>query len=172
MPAGTDFSDNETVVSLATAGATLIAVSSVFNGLGRFAWGSISDKIGRMRTFQVLLALQAVIFGLFVFVRQPVVFSVLVCMVLLCYGGGFGVLPSLTKDLYGSKLMPSLYGAFLTAWSVGGIIGPQVVAFMKDNYAEKAGLFAFAVGGSLLMVGFAVSLFGCTVNFCSTLNRR
>lgn len=157
MSDGTNFSDGETMASLAAAGATLIAVSSVFNGMGRFAWGSISDKIGRMYTFRILLALQAVIFGLLILVHHPVVFSVLVCIVLLCYGGGFGVLPSLTKDMYGSKLMPSLYGAFLTAWSMGGIIGPQIVAFMKDNYAEKAGLFAFVVGGGLLIVGFFTS---------------
>ncbi|MPM74204.1 hypothetical protein SDC9_121189 [bioreactor metagenome] len=111
-----------------------------------------------MPTFRILLALQTVIFGLLIFVRHPVVFSVLVCIVLLCYGGGFGVLPSLTKEMYGSKLMPSLYGALLTAWSVGGIVGPQVVAFMKDNYADKAGLYAFVVGGGLLIVGLALSL--------------
>lgn len=157
MPDGTNFSDGETMASLAAAGATLIAVSSVFNGVGRFAWGSISDRIGRMHTFRILLALQAVIFGLLIFVHHPVVFSVLVCIVLLCYGGGFGVLPSLTKDMYGSKLMPSLYGALLTAWSMGGIIGPQIVAFMKDNYTENAGLFAFVVGGGLLIIGFFTS---------------
>ena len=158
MPAGTDFSDAGIVASLAAAGATLIAISSIFNGLGRFVWGSVSDKIGRMPTFRILLALQAVIFGLLIFVREPVVFSVLVCIGLLCYGGGFGVLPSLTKDMYGSKLMSSLYGALLTAWGVGGIIGPQIVAFMKDNYADKAGLYAFMVGGGLLVVGFLISL--------------
>ena len=160
MPAGTDFSDGSVIASLASAGATLIAVSSIFNGLGRFFWGSISDKIGRIQTFHILLALQAVIFGVLIFVREPIVFSILVCVVLLCYGGGFGVLPSLTRDMYGSKLMSSLYGAMLTAWGVGGIIGPQIIAFMKDKYADKAGLYVFIVGGSLLVIGFGFSFMG------------
>lgn len=160
LPVGTDFSDANIITSLASAGATLIAVSSIFNGLGRFFWGSISDKIGRIQTFRILLALQAVIFGVLVFVREPIVFSILVCVVLLCYGGGFGVLPSLTRDMYGSKLMSSLYGALLTAWGVGGIIGPQIVAFMKDTYADRAGIYAFIVGGSLLVVGFVMSFSG------------
>lgn len=158
MPASTDFASAEVVAYLAGAGATLIAISSIFNGLGRFVWGSISDKIGRIQTFRILLALQAVIFVLLVFVGNPIVFSVFVCIVLLCYGGGFGVLPSLTKDMYGDRLMSSLYGALLTAWGVGGIIGPQIVAFMKDNYADKAGLYAFVVGAALLAVGFLISL--------------
>lgn len=157
MPADTDFSNADTMASLAASGATLIAISSIFNGLGRFVWGSFSDKIGRMQTFRILLALQAIIFVMLIFVRQPIVFSILVCIVLLCYGGGFGVLPSLTKDMYGSKLMSSLYGALLTAWGVGGIIGPQIVALMKDNYADKAGLYAFIVGGSLLIIGLIIS---------------
>ncbi len=157
MPIDTDFSNPDVIASLAAAGATLIAVSSIFNGLGRFFWGSVSDKIGRIQTFRILLGLQAVIFLLLIFVTNPIIFSILVCIVLLCYGGGFGVLPSLTKDMYGSKLMSSLYGALLTAWGVGGIIGPQIVAFMKDNYADKAGLYAFIVGGGLLVIGFFIS---------------
>lgn len=157
MPSGTDFSNPEVIASLAASGATLIAISSVFNGLGRFAWGGFSDKFGRMQTFRLLMLLQAVIFVLLIFVGNPILFSVLVCLVLLSYGGGFGVLPSLAKDIYGSKLMASAYGAFLTAWGVGGIIGPQIVAMMKDNYADKAGLYAFITGGSLLVIGLLIS---------------
>lgn len=165
MPVDTNFSDANVVASLAMAGATLIAISSIFNGLGRFAWGTVSDKIGRMQTFRILLALQALIFVLLIFVNSPIVFSVFVCIVLLCYGGGFGVLPSLTKDMYGDKLMSSLYGALLTAWGVGGIIGPQIVAFMKDNYADKAGLYAFVVSGGLLVVGFILSFITKIVSY-------
>lgn len=171
MPVNTDFSNPDIIATLATAGATLIAISSIFNGLGRFVWGSISDKIGRIQTFRVLLALQSVIFLLLIFVRNPLIFSVMVCIVLLCYGGGFGVLPSLTKDMYGSKLMSSLYGALLTAWGVGGIIGPQIVAFMKDNYADKAGLYAFVVGGCLLVAGFFISFLYKQKKIVTTDNR-
>jgi OFA family oxalate/formate antiporter-like MFS transporter len=77
----------------------------------------------------------------------------------LCYGGGFGVIPSLISDSYGAKLMPILYGATLTAWGVGGIIGPQIVAFMKDNYPVNAGLYAFIIGGAILMIGLVLSFF-------------
>lgn len=157
MPQSTDFTSPEVIASLAASGATLIAVSSIFNGLGRFVWGGFSDKFGRIQTFRLLMVLQAIIFGLLIFVSNPIIFSVLVCLVLLSYGGGFGVLPSLAKDIYGGKLMASAYGALLTAWGVGGIIGPQIVAFMKDNYSEQAGLYAFIIGGSLLIVGLLIS---------------
>lgn len=159
MPTSTNFADTAVINSLSAAGATLIAVSSIFNGLGRFLWGAVSDKIGRIVTFRLLLVLQAIIFALLIFVSHPVWFFVFVCIVLLCYGGGFGVIPSLINDSYGEKLMPALYGAVLTAWGVGGIIGPQIVAFMKDTYPTNAGLYAFMISGAILIVGFVLSFF-------------
>lgn len=159
MPASTNYADISVINSLNAAGATLIAISSVFNGLGRFFWGAVSDKVGRVSTFRILLALQALMFIALIFVSHPVWFFVFVCVVLLCYGGGFGVIPSLINDSYGAQLMPVLYGAALTAWGVGGIIGPQIVAFMKDNYPTNAGLYAFVMGSAILMLGLVLSLF-------------
>lgn len=159
MPTTTNFADAEVLLRLNAAGATLIAVSSVFNGLGRFFWGAVSDKIGRITTFRILLAVQALIFIGLIFVSHPVWFFIFVCIVLLCYGGGFGVIPSLINDSYGAQLMPALYGAALTAWGVGGIIGPQIVAFMKDNYPDNAGLYAFVIGSAILLMGLGLSYF-------------
>ena len=159
MHTGTNFTDTKVLSTLAAAGATLIAVSSIFNGLGRFFWGAVSDKIGRITTFRILLALQALIFVGLIFVTHSVLFFIFVCIVLMCYGGGFGVMPSLIYDSYGAKLMPALYGAVLTAWGVGGIIGPQIVAFMKDYYPAHAGLYAFVIGSLILIVGLVMSYF-------------
>ncbi len=159
MPVTTNFADAQVLMMLNAAGATLIAVSSVFNGLGRFFWGAVSDKLGRIATFRILLAVQALIFIALIFVTHPVWFFIFVCIVLLCYGGGFGVIPSLINDSYGAKLMPALYGATLTAWGVGGIIGPQIVAFMKDNYPANAGLYAFIIGSAILLMGLGLSYF-------------
>ncbi len=55
--------------------------------------------------------------------------------------------------------MPALCGATLTAWGVGGIIGPQIVAFMKDNYPANAGLYAFIIGSAILLMGLGLSYF-------------
>jgi len=76
-------------------GASLIAASSLFNGIGRFFWGALSDRIGRRETFSLLLATQLVAFFLMIRSDSPWLFALLVCYVLLCYGGGFGTMPSL-----------------------------------------------------------------------------
>lgn len=149
--------------SLAAAGATLIALSSVFNGVGRLLWGGLSDRIGRAAVFRLILGTQAIAFLALIFVESPIVFQALVCYALLCYGGGFGTMPSFAQSVFGAKLMPSVYGAVLTAWSAAGIVGPQVVAILKDFFsaqdnARAAGTSAFAIGLALLAAGFGIAL--------------
>lgn len=147
-----------TVEQLASYGATLIAISALFNGVGRFAWGSLSDKLGRITVFRIMLLSQ---FGAFLalgFVENPWVFGALVCYILLCYGGGFGTVPAFVSDTFGSKMMATAYGAILTTWGSAGIVGPQVVAWLRDNYPQNASAYAFNVGAAFLLVGFLVSL--------------
>ncbi len=49
--------------TLAAYGATLIAASSVCNGVGRLFWGLLSDRIGRVRVLRILLGSQLIVFG-------------------------------------------------------------------------------------------------------------
>ena len=150
---------NIDTATLEKSGATLIAISALFNGLGRFFWGSISDKLGRVTTFRLLLLIEMGVFASLIFIKSPILFSVGVCLILLNYGGGFGVLPSLIKDFFGTKLMPIVYGAALTAWGVGGILGPQITAYMKDHFSEDAGLYAYKVALVLIALGIGLSFF-------------
>ena len=149
--------DPQVIAGLAASGATLIAVSSIFNGVGRFFWGGLSDKIGRIQTFRLILGTQLIVFIGLQFVNSPIIFGILVCYVLLCYGGGFGSMPSFVLDVFGQKLMPVIYGSILTAWGCGGIVGPQIVAFLKDNFAANAAQYTFACAAGLLLAGLLVS---------------
>ncbi|MFA6564459.1 MAG: MFS transporter [Verrucomicrobiia bacterium] len=144
--------------ALAASGATLIAVSSVFNGLGRIFWGGLSDRLGQLTTFRVMLATQVVAFVALMMVGNPWLFGALICYVLLCYGGGFGVMPSFVLNTFGPRLMPVLYGCILTAWSAAGVVGPQVIAWLKDSHAAQASTYAFASGAGLLAVGFLLAM--------------
>jgi OFA family oxalate/formate antiporter-like MFS transporter len=149
--------DPKVIASLAASGATLIAVSSIFNGVGRFFWGGLSDKIGRVQTFRLILGSQFLVFIALMYVGNPIVFGVLVCYILLCYGGGFGSMPSFVLDVFGARLMPVVYGTILTAWGFGGIVGPQIVAFLKDNYAGQAAQYTFVSAASLLLLGLLIT---------------
>ena len=148
--------------NLAVAGGTLIAISSLFNGLGRFLWGGLSDRLGRIQVFRLILGSQIIVFILLMFTTNTYLFGALVCYILLCYGGGFGAMPSYILDVFREKLMPVMYGLILTAWSIGGIVGPQVAAFIRDFYVrspELIGPTTYVTGIVLLSIGFLITLF-------------
>lgn len=151
-------SDPAVIAKLAASGATLIGISSLFNGIGRFFWGGLSDKIGRTNAFRLMLASQIFVFVGLLFINNAIIFSLGVCYVLLCYGGGFGTMPSYVLDTYGPRLMPVVYGVILTAWGMGGIVGPQLVAYFKDNFAGQAGRYVFMSASVLLALGVVVTL--------------
>jgi OFA family oxalate/formate antiporter-like MFS transporter len=144
--------------ALAGIGATLIGISSIFNGIGRFLWGGISDKIGRTRAFRLIFATQLAVFVALVWTTNPWLFGILVCYVLLCYGGGFGTMPSYVGDVFGTRMMPLVYGAILTAWSAAGIVGPQLAAFFKDRFSASAPTYTYCCGAALLLAGLLTSL--------------
>ncbi len=142
---------------LAEYGATLIAVSSVCNGLGRLFWASLSDRFGRATVFRVLLASQMVVFGILMSETNPWVFSALVCYVLLCFGGGFATMPSFILDVFGSHNMSRIYGTILTAWAAAGICGPLFVGYLKDVYPDRAVMYCFLIGILMLLAGYIFS---------------
>jgi len=142
---------------LASYGATLIAVSSLFNGLGRLLWGTVSDRIGRVESFRLMLATQMFVFGVLMTERNPWIFSAMVCYILLCFGGGFGTMPAFVMDVFGAKRMSVMYGAMLTAWSAAGVAGPLLVASLKDNYPDRAVIYCFLMGVLFLGTGFVFS---------------
>jgi len=145
--------------ALAAYGATLIAISSIFNGVGRFFWGGVSDRIGRAWTFRIMLTTQVAAFAALVNATSPWVFGALVCYVLLCYGGGFGAMPSFVLDVFGSRTLAAVvYGVILTAWSAAGVVGPLVVGVFKDHYAVHAARYSFIAGGAMLLAGLLISL--------------
>ena len=142
---------------LAEYGATLIAVSSLCNGVGRLFWGLLSDRFGRVSVFRMLLASQMVVFGILMTETNPWIFSALVCYVLLCFGGGFATMPSFIIDVFGSKNMSKIYGTVLTAWSAAGIVGPMYVGYLKDTYPDRAVMYCFLIGIMMLGAGYVFS---------------
>ena len=149
---------SSTAEALASMGATLIAVTSIFNGVGRLLWGAFSDRFGRMKAYRLLLLSEMLIFLLLIFTRSPWVFAICACWILFCYGGGFGMMPATISELFGPQKMTIMYGAVLTAWSLGGVIGPQITAYIKDTQPSQAIKISFIVGTVFIAIGFLFSI--------------
>ena len=133
-------------------GAMAVFLISLFNGLGRLIWGALSDRLGRPRTFLALFLLQTVALALLPSIDHFAVLLVPMAVIALCYGGGFGTMPAFSTDVFGAKNAGTIYGAMLTAWSVGAIVGPLLIAALPYRTALPliAGILAVAAPLPLL----------------------
>ena len=116
----------------AASAASLVGVFAVFNGAGRVVWGWTSDFIGRMRAFLAIFAVQVLCFALLPSAMSVALFVVLGSLVYLCYGGGFGTMPATAADFFGPDNAGGIYGAMIVGWSIGGVVGPLVIAAIAD----------------------------------------
>jgi OFA family oxalate/formate antiporter-like MFS transporter len=119
--------------AIMSAGAAL-GVMSIFNGLGRLGWGSVSDRIGRKGAVLGMCAVS--IIACLVFLRNAAGFVPLLtglCMVAFSYGGYLALMPSLTADYYGAPNVGANYGAVYTAWGICGFLVPGYFAEIMDQ---------------------------------------
>jgi len=127
-----------TGLSAAAIGATY-AMLAFFNGFGPLVWGWLSDRIGRRLAFALIFGIQVVLFFFLSEFHSLAVLATACAIVLLCYGGGFGVMPAFNADFFGTKHFGANYGLNLTAWGCAGLLGPAFVAMVKDLTGSYAG---------------------------------
>lgn len=135
----------------------LVMGISLFNGLGRILWATFSDYIGRSNTYVCFFAIQIVAFpALAHLTHAPIAFMAVTFLILTCYGGGFASIPAYISDLFGVKEMPTIHGFILTAWSLAGIVGPMLNAYVyeKTNSYEQS-LYVF---GGAFVVALIIAL--------------
>jgi MFS transporter, OFA family, oxalate/formate antiporter len=116
----------------AVAAGTLVGLLGIFNACGRFLWAWISDHIGRARVYFLLYLIQAGIFFYLPKIGTETALFLAFATIYLCYGGGFGTMPSFTADYFGSKYMGGIYGWILLAWGVGGVVSPIMIARLRQ----------------------------------------
>lgn len=139
------------------AAAGLVGLLGLFNGAGRVLWGWLSDKIGKMPAFMGILGIQGVCLILLPHASSPAMFAVLAALVYTCYGGAFGTMPSTAGKFFGVKNAGAIYGLMLIAWSLGGIVGPLLIASLIGE--DKAYTLGFTVVGIIALAAMAIPMF-------------
>lgn len=147
-----------TGVALTEASALVVTIS-IFNGVGRLFWGWVSDFIGRPFTFLSLFVIQIVAFALTPLIGQGqfALLFIPASIIGLCYGGGFGTMPAFAADFFGPKNAGTIYGAMLTAWSAGAIVGPILIASVDFRTALYIIAVIMAVSTILPLVARALA---------------
>jgi MFS family permease len=121
--------------AIVAAAAGLVGLISLFNSLGRIFWASLSDVLGRKNTYYVLFIVGAALYALLPtwgHLGLPILFVASVCIILTLYGGGFATLPAYLADIFGAQMVGAIHGRLITAWSVAGVVGPALIAGLRE----------------------------------------
>ncbi|HRM24334.1 MAG: OFA family MFS transporter [Enterococcus sp.] len=140
----------------AVSAATMVAIMGLFNGGGRFIWAMISDYIGRPNVFTTFFIIDVTALVILYFTKSPVLFFVIICLLMTCYGGGFSSVPIYIRDMFGDKVVASIHGYILTAWALAGLVGPLLLSWVTDmTHSYSAAMLVFA---GLSCVALALSI--------------
>jgi OFA family oxalate/formate antiporter-like MFS transporter len=145
-----------------SAGAAASITGALFAGdaLGRLLWPWWSDTLGRRRVFVTIFCLQAGAFVMLSAAGSAAAFVLLAMLILFNYGGSSGTMAPFVVDLYGPTHVGSIYGLMLTAWGFGGVLGPLVIAAMRDATGDYSGALLVVAAIMALGVLLPVSLRG------------
>jgi MFS family permease len=154
--------------AIVAAAAGLVGLISLFNSLGRIFWASMSDYLGRKNTYFVFFILGIILYALLPtwgHLGLATLFVASVCIILTMYGGGFATIPAYLADMFGTQMVGAIHGRLITAWSVAGVVGPALIAGLRDaqlasgvpkNLVYDSTLYLMA---GLLFGGFLCNLF-------------
>lgn len=114
--------------------ASGLGIMALCNGLGRLAWGSLSDKLGRLRTVVLMFVVMIVTFvAVLPLASGFALWLVGMCLVGFSFGGFLAVMPSITADYYGTKFLGANYGFLFTAYGISGVVAPFLIDYIRTS---------------------------------------
>jgi len=147
----------EEAAASAIAGTAMAVFFSLANGIGRIAWGAMSDKLGRKTSIILMMATQGVFVILFQAIAgTPVLLYVGAALIGFNFGGNFALFPTITADTFGTKFVGQNYGWVFLAYGIGGILGPILGGRLGDlnNFP-----LAFTICGILCLLAAGIISF-------------
>jgi OFA family oxalate/formate antiporter-like MFS transporter len=130
----------------AAAAATMVGLSSLGNAAGRVAWAWASDFVTRRGAFCLMYALQAVLFWILPNLHSGVPVTIVVMIVLTCYGGGAGTIPAFAADYFGPRNVGPIYGLLMTALGFSSAFGPLIIGYMRQMSGTYRGALHIIAG--------------------------
>lgn len=139
------------VEASAIAGTAMAVFFSLANGVGRIAWGTLSDKLGRKRSIVVMAATQGALMLAFIpMAGNRYLLYIAATLIGFNFGGNFALFPAITADRFGNQAVGANYPWVFLAYGFGGIVFPIVGGWLGDlgNFP-----LAFGLCGAACIIG-------------------
>ncbi len=141
----------------AISGTAMAVFFSLANGIGRIAWGSLSDIMGRKASIIIMTATQGLCVLAFPAMAQnELILYVGATFIGFNFGGNFALFPTMTADTFGPKNVGQNYPFVLLSYGTGGIIGPILGGMLGDMGDFP---LAFTICGVLCLVGAVLTYY-------------
>lgn len=134
-----------------------VSILALANTSARLLLGALSDKIGRVNALTIAVVLDIV--GLFLLsLSAPgqswLFFAGLICIG-ACFGSCVGVFPSYTAEQFGPRNASMNYGILALAFSVAGILGPNIIQLtVHDGQYQVAYYTAMVISSMGLIAAY------------------
>ncbi|SKC89750.1 L-lactate MFS transporter [Maledivibacter halophilus] len=113
----------------ASAAANAVAMIALFNAGGRLIWGTLSDKLGRIRVVTIMFIITAIsMIIMSVTTLNYITFFASLAGIAFCFGGFLAVFPTITGEFFGIKNLGANYGIVYQAYGLAALAGPIIVA--------------------------------------------
>ena len=139
--------------SAATA-AGLVGIISIGNGAGRIFWAWVSDLTTRKTAFFLMYLIEVLLFWTYHTINSLPVLAVVTFVMVMCYGGGYGITPAFAADYFGPRDVGSIFGLMMLPWAFASAFGPQLFAYRRQldgNYVQGLYLIAGMMTVALIL---------------------
>jgi len=108
--------------------ANAVAMIALFNAGGRLIWGTLSDKLGRIKVVFMMFTITAIsMVAMSVVSLNFITFFACLAGIAFCFGGFLAVFPTITGEFYGTKNLGANYGVVYQAYGIAALAGPVIV---------------------------------------------
>jgi MFS family permease len=130
----------------------LVGLIGVGSLVGRFAIGTLADRLGRLRTLLLAEVSMAATYLLWMVAPGYASLALFALWFGLSYGGIVSLMPAICMDLFGARAISGIVGTLYSGAALGNLLGPVLAGAVFDRFASYQPVMWASLGLSAVAV--------------------